>query len=369
MSLRQLVLHLALACGAVVGWAANVGNPSSHNTPLPSVPSKFAGPEVVQAAEVNVLSNNLSNVSLSFVIPAVSVVETELSGQVYSSVVMSGEAGQEIPGAPDLPRIVRLVMVDNTGNYDLHVNDLQFTTSTLPHLPSPYVPLAEGANALDDSEVSLDPEYYNNNSWYPQEVVTISEPATLRDVRFVLVTISPVQVNPVTGEIRAYSQVDVSLTQTSGIGANEITHNPEFISPAFKALYRTMPNFEGSRLDALPELPGSHLYICDPNASVVAAVQNLVNWRRKRGINAYIATTTQTGTTATSIRNYIVNEFSTSNGALEYVTLVGDPDAVAPYQIATGTALDNSYATMTGETLIQYPIWQWAESLRQPLVI
>ncbi len=348
MLLRQLVLHLALACGVMVGWAASIGNPSSHIAPLPSVPSKFAGPEVVQSAEVNVLSNSLSNVQLSFDIPAVSIVDSELDGEEYSAIVMNGEAVQDVPGAPDLPRIVRLVMVDNTGNYDVQVNDLQFTSSSLPHLPAPFVPLAEGSSALDGNDVALNPEIYNQDSWYPQEVVTVSEPATLRDVRFVIVTINPVQVNPVSGEIRTYSQVDVSVVQTGGIGANEISHNPEFISPAFKALYRTMPNFEGSRLDALPELPGSHLYICDPNASVVAAVQNLVTWRRKRGINAYIATTTQTGTTATSIRNYIVNEFSTSNGALEYVTLVGDPDAAAPYQIATGTSLDNTYATMSG---------------------
>lgn len=348
MSLRQLVLHLVIACFSTGSFAANAANPASHVSPLPSIPSRFAGPQDLAFATVRVQDSNLQNIGLRFELPGVTVEDSELNNELFSSILLNGEAVNELPGAPEVPRIVRMVMVDNRGNYTVNIEGTSFTTSTLPHRPLPYIPLAEGARALDATDVTPPPEYYEHNGWYPEEVVTISEPATLRDVRFVLVSVYPVQVNPVTGEVRTYSQVDVTVENIGGTGANEITHHPEFISPAFKALYRTMPNFEGSRLDALPVLPGGHLYICDPNAAVVAGVQNLVDWRRKRGIDAYIATTNVTGTSATSIRSYIVSEFNSSNGALEYVTLVGDPSASAPYTVATGSALDNSYATMGG---------------------
>jgi hypothetical protein len=348
MYLRQFVLHLVIAAVGSIGFAANVANSNSSLSPLPSIPSRFAGPQDLDFATVSVLSSGFEDIDLSFGIPSVEFVDQELDGNTFSAIVMNGEAVEEIPGAPEVPRIVRLIMVDNVGDYGINVNNVEFTTSLLPNRPLPYVPLAEGANALDQAPVSPLPEYYEQNGWYPQEVVQISEPATLRDVRFVLVTIYPVQVNPVTREVRTYSRMDVTVQNHGGHGPNEITHTPVSISPAFKELYRTIPNFQGSHLDELPVLPGSQLFICDPNATVVATVQNLVNWRRKRGINAYIATTSQTGTTSASIRNYIVNEFSSSNGALEYVTLVGDPNSAAPYTIATGTDLDNTYATMGG---------------------
>ncbi|MCB1058905.1 MAG: immune inhibitor A [Calditrichaeota bacterium] len=285
---------------------------------------------------------------MAFTLPSVEFVDQELDGNQFSAIVMNGEAVEDIPGAPDIPRIVRMVMVDNEGNYGINLNNVEFSTSLLPHRPLPYVPLAEGDNALDGAHVTALPEYYEQNEWYPQDVVRISEPATLRDVRFVLVTVFPVQVNPVTHEVRTYTSVDITVENHGGHGANEITHTPRFISPAFKELYRTIPNFEGSWLDELPVLPGSHLYVCDPNATVVAAVQQLVDWRRKRGIDAHIATLTDTGPTSTNIRDYIVNEFAASNGALEYVTLVGDPGSSAPLTVPTGGTLDNFYAIMGG---------------------
>lgn len=348
MSLRQLILPLCVWIGACVGWAGTGNTAHPKCTPLPSIPSRFAGPQEVVSADVRVLQSDQQVVRLSFGVPEIEVGELAVQDQTFSSIRMNGEGIEEREGAPEVPSIVRMVMVDNTGNLNHHIENSSFTLTTLPHAPAPYVPLEEGDRALDESADLVSPEYYGNDAWYPQEVVTISEPATLRDVRFVLVTVYPVQVNAVTGEMRVYDQVDVAIENIGGSGSNEITHTPTSISPAFKELYRTFPNFEHSYLDELPVLPGGHLYICDPNATVVGLVQNLVDWRRKRGIDAYIRTTTQTGSDATSIRNFILNEFATSNGALEYVTIVGDPDAGAPYTVVTGGSLDNTFATMGG---------------------
>lgn len=348
MFLRQLILQCLVWFVAFEATAATIGDPSPQTTALPSIPSRFSGPYEVESATVGVIGNDLQNIQIQFDIPNITVSEILLEGQSYSQFRLNGESVREIEGAPEVPAITRLFMIENTGEYSANLDYSEYETLMTSTPPAPFVPLAEGERALDGSDVVLLPEYYETDEWYPRDVVTISDPATIRDVRFVVVTIHPVQINPVTNRVRIYSRIDVSVRNEGGIGVNEITHRPEFISPAFKALYRTIPNFEGSHLDELPVLPGSHLYICDPNATVVAAVQNLVNWRRKRGIDAYIATTTVTGTTSTSIKNYISNQYISSNGALEYVTLVGDPDASAPYQIATGSGLDNYYATMTG---------------------
>lgn len=348
MSLRQLILPLSFWFGATLGLASSGNSVRPALTPLPSIPSRFSGPQEVVSADVQVLQSNQNAVRLHFGLPEVEIIETVAKDQAFSAIRINGEGVEEREGAPDVPSIVRMVMVANTGSVNLRVESSNYTVSTLPHPPAPFVPLEEGAHALDEVADLISPEYYERNDWYPQEIVTISEPATLRDVRFVLVTVYPVQVNPVTGEMRTYDFVDVAIENVGGSGVNEIAHTPTSISPAFKELYRTFPNFEGSHLDELPVLPGAHLYICDPSAAVTAAVQNLVDWRRKRGIDAYIRTTTQTGADANSIRNFILNEYATSNGALEYVTIVGDPDAGAPYTVVTGGSLDNTFATMGG---------------------
>ncbi len=341
----RLLLLLVFSLVNTAAWATVGGSGQAGQAVLPAIPSRFAGPQDVVTASVAATGHDLHAIQLQIDVPETATETVDFAGASMSWVHMNGEAVRELPGAPEVPRIVRMIMIDGQGNYQFNVGDLEFSTSTLPYPPAPHVPLAEGATALDET-VALRAEYYEHNDWYPANVVEVSEPATIRDVRFVLVTINPVQVNPVTREVRTYSHVDVTLQNVGGAGVNELTHVPEYLSPSFKELYRTIPNFEGSSLDALPVMPGRHLYICDPNATVVGLVQTLVDWRRKRGYDAYIATTTQTGTSATSIRTYIQNQFDSGNGALEYVTLVGDPDAAAPHALATGTALDNTYATI-----------------------
>ena len=341
----RLLLLLVFSLVNTAAWATVGGSGQAGQAVLPAIPSRFAGPQDVVTASVAATGHDLHAIQLQIDVPETATETVDFAGASMSWVRMNGEAVRELPGAPEVPRIVRMIMIDGQGNYQFNVGDLEFSTSTLPYPPAPHVPLAEDANALDET-VALRAEFYEHNDWYPANVVEVSEPATIRDVRFVLVTINPVQVNPVTREVRTYSHVDVSLQNVGGAGVNELTHVPEYLSPSFKELYRTIPNFEGSSLDALPVMPGRHLYICDPNATVVGLVQTLVDWRRKRGYDAYIATTTQTGTSATSIRTYIQNQFDSGNGALEYVTLVGDPDAAAPHALATGTALDNTYATI-----------------------
>ncbi|MBK6767122.1 MAG: hypothetical protein IPG71_12735 [bacterium] len=320
-----------------------------NSTPLPAFPSRLAGPQAVTPAEVRVLQSNPELVRVSFGLPEVLTEEVTLGNEQFTAIRLSGESVDERPGAPELPCVVRLIMIDNTGNVALHVEQSSYTTTVLPHRPAPYVSLDQATGSLDDQEM-LAPEYYHNDSWYPPAIAMISEPATLRDVRFVLVTVYPVQVNTVTGETRVYDQIDVAVENTGGQGVNEIAITPPFISPGFKELYRTLPNFGGSALDELPVLPGRHLYICDPNALVLTPIEELATWRRQRGIDAYVRTTTQTGVTAASIRNYIVNEYAASNNTLEYVTIVGDPNAGAPYTVVTGASntLDNYFATMGG---------------------
>jgi len=175
-------------------------------------------------------------------------------------------------------------------------------------------------------------------------------PATLRDVRFVVVIVYPVQVNPVTRQMRTYDNIEVALNNVGGVGENEITVSPVSLSPGFKKLYSEFVNFPGSPLDELPVVPGKQLLICPNDAGAIAEMQRLVDWRRHKGIDASYVTTSVTGPSATEIRNYISNQYAASNGALEFVTIVGDPNASAIYNLPTDASqYDNYFGTVGSE--------------------
>jgi len=317
---------------------------------LPADFHQLPGPQAIQPIPSEVLDPNPEAVRMRFFNPPLDLGTTEIEGIAYHTIRLTGEAGTAEPGAPDVPRVTRLLMVGNTGN--VAVSLLNQSSHTVTGIAAAPRQMLQGdTDAPPRGIVPPNPEIYGVNDWYPSTVVEISEPVTLRDVRFVALQIHPVQVNPVTQEMRVYDEIEVLVENTGGVGPNEIQHSPVSISPDFKRLYRSFENFEGSYLDELPVLPGKYLAIC-PNATTsITQTEKLVNWKKQRGLDAYYVTTTTTGTTASGIRTYIRNQFLATNGQLEYVCLVGDPNGGTDYIIPTnGTsssgALDNYFGTM-----------------------
>jgi hypothetical protein len=347
---RNLFVHsLFVICSLA---AVAVATPQPIVNMSASLPANFlslTGPGEASVVPTIVLSNSPEVVQIEFSDPPYVVEDTVLDGTAYSRITVSGEGNSLDPGIPDLPRVTRLVMVASTGAVGLTITNQSYTTQTLPNPPAPMQPLAGDDTGMLDEAAGPDPQIYGTNDWYPPQIAEIVGPATLRDVRFAVVVIYPIQVNPVTHEMRVYDLIDVFVNNLGGVGENELATSPTSLTPGFKKLYSEFLNFPGSSLDELPVVPGSQLIICSDNQTVITEVQKLVDWRRRKGIDASYATTTQTGTSASQIRSYISTQYTQSNGQLEFVTIVGDPDANAPYSIVTeGTQLDNYFGAMGG---------------------
>ncbi len=351
---RLSLTVLLTIIGAVMittGYAAT--SQSGQSTPLmPATPAnfwEFAGPQAVQPIPFEVVSPDQNAVQVRFYDPQVSYEQVDFEGRSFTSVKMPGEGTTVEQGKPDLPFSTKLIMINPTGQVSATVTTSSFTV--VPNIDvAPKQPYEgeELQRRLDGMNYAIDEIVYTEDAWYPQEIATITTPATLRDVRFVVLAVAPVQYNPVRRELRVYDNIEVVIENIGGIGENEITVHPEYISPSFKKLYSRFENFAGSSLDALPTLPGKYIIICPDNATNTTEAQRLVDWHRRKGLDASYVTLTQTGSSATAIRSYISNLYTTSNGALEFVCFFGDPGATATYSTPTdGTWFDNNYGVLT----------------------
>ncbi len=354
MKLARIVVILICSIWLVHTSYASPNPVSAEAQARPNLPANFQdlpNPQTASYMPSEVSSNSELSVQMEFTNPPYSLQTVTIGGVPYSHVLISGEGNSLDPGVPDVPRVTRLIMIANTGQVGLTITDQSYTTLPLDHAPAPVQPLVGDDAAWTDGMVTPNAAIYSNSEWYPPQVAEMVGPATLRDVRFVVLTVYPVQVNPVTHEMRVYDRIDVSVDNLGGVGENELTITPTAVTSSFRKLYSEFSNFPGSPLDALPVVPGKQLMICADNQTVINEVQKLVDWRRRKGIDASYATTTQTGSTAAAIRTYISNQYTQSNGLLEFVTMVGDPDANAPYSLPSdGSQLDNYFGTMGGGT-------------------
>ena len=259
----------------------------------------------------------------------------EIEGSTFSQIEISGCGATSSPGLPELPAFTKLIRLPSTGGYSVSA---QFSDpviySGLDVFPSQ--PLQR-----DNEETppfTLDEGFYRADSAYPSEMVESGEIAVWRDIRVAPVNIYPVQYNPQRRELVYYRRVVLRVEYTES-GENELRRTHTSISEAFAPLYRAMTiGAGGGELD-LPVQRGAYLIIT-PTQYNNADLQELADWKKRMGYYTYIAPTTETGSSASQIKQYIANAYNTWEVPPEYVLLVGDYDVGMPTHYVTGAAYE-----------------------------
>lgn len=217
-----------------------------------------------------------------------------------------------------------------------------------------------GAVELVVDDVSIaslsDDSYGRSGEALTQEettgLVTVSDPAVMRDLRLVRVDFSPML-----GDDDRYADtLELTLRTTNDEGLNERRESRRPLSRAFHRLYQsTVLNYDSeaaeAELAARERASGGRLangasYLVISGDAYATAVEPLVSWKQAKGIQSRLVTLSETGSTTTEIKNYIQNAYDTWELPPEYVLLVGDTEVLPHYTGLTPT--DNYYATLEG---------------------
>ena len=88
------------------------------------------------------------------------------------------------------------------------------------------------------------------------------------------------------------------------------------------------------------------LFIGGGNALDNSHVQDLIEWRHKQGYITYTVSTSQTGTSANNIKNYIEDAYNDFEPKPEFITLLGDAGGSFDIPASSVTSSSNSEWTM-----------------------
>ncbi|MBN1880448.1 hypothetical protein JW823_10090, partial [bacterium] len=299
--------------------------------------------DILQTVDTRISAADSSRTLIEVTIPGINVTENEESGVLYQQIDLPGAGILSRSGCPLVPAIRKNIIVPRDTRVHLNVNvisDTIFQGYTI----IPAQPVYK--RTQEKPPFTIDQTVYNENDYYPADVAAITEDACLRDFRFVTVTITPVQFNPVTGEVRIVTQMELEILSDSGsdIGCRAVF-------PAFQPLYRkNLSNFEllnmEQRTDAEPML-----IIC--HDAFISEMSSYIEWKTKRGIDVTIVSSTETGTSATAIQSYIQNIWATWNPQPVYILLVGDAPQLEPLTGIGSCASDSMFTLLEGEDL--YP--------------
>ncbi len=317
--------------------------PSLHDevTILPSIPG--TAPESATPS-LRVLKNDDREVELEFELPGLLHSQLDAEGQTFDLVAIENGSFDGEEGAPMLPTFSRFIAIPDRKGVEIEVTGIEKSELTgfrlAPMQPGEPGPFKYDASAyLGAGFPSVDP-------------VTIGEPAVMRDLRVVRLKFNPVRYDAAGSRLEIASRVQVKVRFDGEDTRNVKESHATVVASSFDQLYRSLVvNYEGPR-DGQTLGNGTYVIITPNNSTVIGYLDYLVSWRRNKGFPVYVATTAETGTTTTSIQNWLRNAYNTWDNPPEYIVLVGDADSGSSVRIPpfyyNGGETDFPYTQLDG---------------------
>lgn len=247
---------------------------------------------------------------------------------------------------------------------------MQLAQAGEPNVPSFVIPAIIGDNALMSVEVvdaryvdyenivvapskgdfprSINPEdvpytygaMYQQDAFFPNEIAKLDEPYIHRDVRAQNMIVTPYLYNAVTNTLRVYTQFTLKMVKVGVDNRNVVANRSKSISidPEFKKIYKNRYiNYTESmsRYNAIEE-NGELLIIC--HDAFMTAMEPFVAWKKQIGRPTTMVGTSETGSTAESIKSYIQTYYA-ANPNLTDILLVGDVAQIPGVFISAGSGV------------------------------
>ncbi|MEA2103354.1 MAG: C25 family cysteine peptidase, partial [Candidatus Cloacimonadota bacterium] len=257
---------------------------------------------------------------LNFSLTEYNIETADIKGEIFSKITLENEGKFAQEGLPELPRISRLLVIPDKCSLTVEISEIKSRTiddmQIYPH-------------QLDEAEIqqngfAYNETFYNKNAVFPNKIIEVGEPAIMRDLRIANVTVNPFQYNPKTKKLTIITNAHITLKYHEGTGENPKLQTDQKFSRAFEPIYNsTILNYNQTHRN-LEYQHGSYLFIYPNSSTVETNLQPLLDWKRQKGFDVVAASTSETGTSTYSIKDYIQDAYDNWENPPEFICLVGD---------------------------------------------
>lgn len=335
-----------------------------------------------------------TGIMINFDIPGMFVHQATRDGVLYHKLSIPGYDTSLNVGKPELPLLGQAIEVPFGVDFDIEIfksESIELQYYNVYPAQEPIIQL-DAADEVESApaEFALDKEAYLTDNDYPSELGAIEaeDIGVVRGHRVVFLKINPVQYNPVTRKIKAFSNIEVRVVYDHPAQIERVDSQKE--SQAFEDLLQASvlnykpPHFFG------PAGPGgatsadeprkdcdyliiTHGDFYDPEDAGNPVVR-FQDWKMRKGLNTCVVDVADIpdGDTAVGIRDYIQDAYDNWSRPPTYVLLVGDVEFIPtnyetahPYysiggkgartdpatglEVDTMTATDLYYAAVDGD--------------------
>ena len=303
----------------------------------------MAAPASAEDLQVQLVEDTSDRVVVDYEIKDFELVPVTVSGAPYFDIELGSESRlKHTVGAPELPSVDRSVAIAGDARVEAHVIAADYREFLdIDIAPSKGIL----SRAIDPTDIAhqLGP-VYQQDAFYPGDLVALGQPFIMRDVRGVVVTLFPFQYNPRSRTLRVYDRVTVELVRVGAALVNPLPIAARRPSRAFTGIYKNhFLNGISASKDRTRSVEGELLIIA--HDAWLTNVAPLATHKNAIGIPTTVVGVGTIGNSATAITSYIESAFA--GGNLAFVLLVGDSTQVASPSVG-GSTSDPSYSKLAG---------------------
>ncbi len=266
-------------------------------------------------------SGNAMNIK--FTLPEFEIKNETLSSANYQKIFMQNAEYLAEDGMPELPVLSTSIAIPHRGGVQLEVLNTEFNVIT-QYMP---YPVQAGMETDNPKSVNFNSVFYQGTGQYPSSIVEYGDPVIIRDLRIVTINITPFVWDAATQQLRVNNEIDFRLTFNDLPSVNELSEEPTFISPSFAKVYEGLIlNFDDYRNAVFANQPPKYLVIYgnSTDQAYLTKLDEYALWKRQKGADVAMVSTSVAGTSNTAIKNYIQTQYDNINTRPDFIILIGD---------------------------------------------
>jgi hypothetical protein len=271
---------------------------------------------------------------------------------LFTTVILPGYGFSSIEGKAKLPMIRKMVEIPHGSNPELIVtsdswDEISLLELNLLDMILPVQPPVEKIPG-DYNDFIMDDVYYSTDEFYPSDIANIVDIGEIRSRRFALVEISPVQYNPVSGELRLMNYCEITINLPNSDLIKTYNKIARYSTPNFERLFEvTFSNYGAYESGIINSDSKGYLIIVYDD--FYSEIEPFAAWKTHIGYNTTVTNTSDIpgGATKENIHDYIEDAYDNWVIPPAYVLLVGDTPQIPTYSGSEGPdAVDLYYVTI-----------------------
>ena len=288
------------------------------------LPLLFASLSAVHAQRV--VTDNFDLLEVHYQTPSLDLTSVAFGDSKADVLQLAGyQLGGEV-GSPALPLRIDVIAIPFCDAVEVEVSNAVYDTLQLASSQSLFFPLQRSRSKSDTVRRApeVNAERYATDAFWGMPLASVEVMGVARDRRLANLTFSPVQVNPVTGQVVVCRSADVVVRYIGSDEQATIDHYNRYHTPAFSA---------GTLLNKLVSKSVSNtaplrMVIVAPGTLRCTSMSRFADWKRSQGLLVDLVYTDEAGLThRDSIANYLLSLYNNATveaPAPTYLLLVGD---------------------------------------------